>query len=150
MNFLFLAAVAAAVYAADIATKTIVRSRMMEGAEIPLLPFFSLVHVHNTGVAFGLFQNRNPWLLAVGGGVAAMIVYMAVRLHREDRPSAYCLALVIGGALGNLTDRALRGRVTDFLDFHAFGWHWPAFNIADSAICVGAGLLVWRSFRRGS
>ena len=133
------------VFALDLATKTLVRARMPLGQEIPLLPFFSLTHVQNTGIAFGLFQNRNPFLIIVGVAVMAGLVRFAIRLYREDPVSGCLIGMILGGALGNMLDRALRGQVTDFLDFFVGAHHWPIFNVADSAICVGVTLLLLRN-----
>ena len=136
------------VYASDAFTKWLVRSRMPLGAEIRILPDFSLTHVQNTGIAFGLFQRENGLFLIVGAVLACAVVWVAVRAHNRDRFTSFVLAAVLGGAAGNLTDRIFRGHVTDFLDFYVGVHHWPAFNVADSAICVGAALLIWHSFRK--
>lgn len=135
------------VYLADLLTKIAVRRFMPLGSEIKLLPFFSLTHVENTGIAFGLFQGNNGALIVMGVAVMGFIGWLSYRLYHEDRPSALALAGILGGALGNLTDRLVYGRVTDFLDAFIGRHHWPTFNVADSAICVGAALLVIRSFR---
>ena len=137
----------ASVLLLDVGTKAVVRATMSLGREIPLLPFFSLTHVRNTGIAFGLFQDRNAVLIVIGLAVAAALAVYGLRLLREDRWSAYAIAGVLGGAIGNLFDRIAFGWVTDFLDFYAGPYHWPVFNVADSAICVGAGLLLWRGLR---
>lgn len=139
------------VYLLDILTKTAVRRQLPLGAEINLWPFFSLVHVENTGIAFGLFPGMNAILIIIGAMVTFLAFGLALRLHRaNDRFSVLSLALILGGALGNLTDRLVFGRVTDFLDFSIGHHHWPAFNVADSAVCVGVGLFVVRNlFRKG-
>lgn len=137
------------VYALDVVTKFLVRARMPLGSEISLLPFFSLVHVTNTGIAFGLFQERNAFFIGLGIVVMGALALYAVHLLRTDRFTALVLAGVLGGALGNMTDRVVHGEVTDFLDFYWGSHHWPAFNVADSAICVGAALLVIASLREG-
>lgn len=117
------------------------------GAHIELLPFFDLVMVWNSGVSFGLFSG-NPedtrWILAGVNIVLALV--LAVWLARtEGRRTRLGLALVIGGAIGNAIDRFVYGRVADFFDFHVGAWHWPAFNIADTAITVGVVLLLFDS-----
>jgi signal peptidase II len=143
------------VLGADQLTKLLIRSSMRLGSEIQLLPFFSLTHVDNTGIAFGLFQQRNLFFIFIGGVVTSFLIAYSVRLLRTDRPSAMAMAVILGGAIGNLIDRLAHGRVTDFLDFYLGTHHWPVFNIADAAICVGAGfvavrsLLEWRAARRG-
>jgi signal peptidase II len=138
--------VAVVVIAADQASKwyfydlLVVQGRHV----ITLSPFFNLVTVWNTGVSFGMFNNGSPaGAIALAGLAMAIVCALLVWLARADaRPIALALGLVIGGALGNVIDRLRFGAVFDFLDFHAFGWHWPAFNVADSAITLGVILLV--------
>ncbi len=111
------------------------------GMFIAVTGFFNLVHVQNAGVSFGLFQWVPVWLIAtIALGIAAgLCVWMA---RAESRLVAVSLGLAVGGAIGNVIDRVRLGWVFDFLDFHAFGEHWPAFNVADSAITLGViGLL---------
>lgn len=128
----------------DLITKFLVRKNMPLGREIEILPFFSIVHVENTGIAFGLFQDNNLLFLLVGLVVACAMFFLARKMLSQDKPGAFLVAVVLGGAFGNLTDRFFRGRVTDFLDFYWGAYHWPAFNVADAAICVGATLLILR------
>jgi len=135
------------VYLLDLATKWLVRSQLPLGAEIKVLPFFSLVHIQNSGIAFGLLQGNNLILLILGVLIASLIVWYSLNLMKTDKISALILGVVLGGAMGNLTDRIFFGRVTDFLDFYIGSAHWPAFNVADSAISVGAVLLIYRSFK---
>ena len=138
-------AVALAVLVADQATKWAVLSLLdLEARPIEVTPFFNLVLVWNRGVSFGMFSGYTaymPWLLT---GVALLVVaFLLAWLRRAPGTlAATALGLVIGGALGNVVDRVRYGAVVDFLDFHVAGYHWPAFNGADSAICVGAGLLL--------
>lgn len=135
-------AAAAAVVALDQASKAAAAAFLpAPGAERAILGFFNLVHVRNPGVSFGLMPGLGPWALA--GFAVAVSAGLAVWLARaESRLTAAALGLVIGGALGNAIDRLRLGAVFDFLDFHAFGYHWPAFNAADAAITVGViGLL---------
>lgn len=117
---------------------------------IIILPFFNLVMVWNTGVSFGLLQNQSdlgPWLLA-GLAVAVSIALLVWIGRSADRFLQVALALIAGGAISNAIDRVRFGAVADFFDLHVAGWHWPAFNIADSAIVIGAGLLLYDSFVR--
>jgi signal peptidase II len=111
---------------------------------IVVTPFFNLVMVWNQGVSFGMFNSlgtMGPWLLA--GLALAVVIGLLFWLQKaEGRLTPPALGLVIGGALGNVIDRVAYGAVVDFLDFHIAGYHWPAFNIADSAICIGAVLLL--------
>ncbi len=121
------------------------------GEVLHVLPFFNLVLAFNEGAAFSFLSDAGGWqrwffiglTLAVS---AALVVWMS-RLRSDEKWLAAALALVLGGALGNLVDRVRLGRVTDFLDFHWQGWHWPAFNLADSAITLGVVLLLLLSWR---
>lgn len=130
--------------ALDQASKQLVLLAFADGGQLPLTPFLDLVLVWNPGVSFGMLAglgDARPGLLAaitlaIGG-------LLAVWLWREERPLArIALILVLAGAAGNLIDRLRFGAVVDFLDLHLAGYHWPAFNVADSAIVVGAGLLL--------
>jgi signal peptidase II len=115
---------------------------------IPVLPFFYLMLVHNQGAAFSFLADAGGWQrwLFIGIGiVATVIIVRLLKTHAHEPRMALALALVLGGALGNLLDRAVLGYVVDFLYFHYHGFAWPAFNIADSAISVGAAILVWDS-----
>lgn len=140
---------AAAVFALDQVTKSAVltASDGVSGWGVEVLPFFSLVMVRNTGVSFGLLSGGIAawWVLSA---VALVVTAFLFRwLWRE--PSllvATGLGLIVGGALGNVVDRWRHGAVTDFLDFHAAGWHWPAFNLADVGIVVGVAAIIWSSF----
>ncbi|MDX1497193.1 MAG: signal peptidase II [Salinisphaeraceae bacterium] len=127
----------------DQITKQLVVNNLDHYQVIELLPFFNLVRMHNTGAAFSMFSDASP-LLFIGLGIAVSIgVLIWLRRNPQgERLMAVALVLVLGGALGNVIDRATRGYVVDFLDFHAAGWHWPSFNVADIAIVTGAGLLI--------
>jgi signal peptidase II len=115
------------------------------GDSIEVTSFFNLAMVHNRGVSFGLFNRDWEFNALVLSLVAiAISIGMLVWLWRTTRKSiAAAVGLVVGGAIGNVIDRALYGAVIDFLDFHALGYHWPAFNVADSAISIGAVILVF-------
>ncbi len=113
---------------------------------IAVTPFFNLVHVHNTGAAFSLLADQSGWqrwFFLIVASIATGVILWLLATTRGRTLFAIGLALILGGALGNVIDRLAYGHVIDFLDFHAAGWHWPAFNLADSAITVGAGLLIW-------
>jgi signal peptidase II len=116
---------------------------------IAVTPFFNLVMVWNTGVSFGMFSEdsaHRAWtLIAVSFVVTAGLLWWLWRNH--SGLVAVSLGMIIGGAMGNVIDRYRFGAVFDFLDFHAFGWHWPAFNVADCAIVVGVLLLLADGFR---
>jgi signal peptidase II len=117
---------------------------------LSLTPFFNLVLVLNPGAAFSFLSDQPGWqrglFIAIALAASVWIVYLLVK-HPRERVFALALTLVLAGALGNVIDRILVGAVVDFLDFHAFGWHWPAFNVADSAITCGAVLLAWDALR---
>jgi len=140
--------VAVAVALADRLSKWWVQANLPLGTVKPVIPgLFNLVHTENRGLAFGLFSSAvNGWrdLLVTGVGLGVLVLILAVlwKSTPGDRCTQTALALVLGGALGNLWDRLQQGAVTDFLDFYLGRWHWPAFNVADSAISVGALLLL--------
>ncbi len=115
------------------------------GGRLEVLPFFNLVMVWNPGVSFGMFQTGSAWAPWLLSGVALIIIAILLRwlIKTENKWEAGALGLVIGGAFGNVIDRLVWGRVADFFDAHVAGWHWPAFNIADAAIVVGAAILVF-------
>jgi signal peptidase II len=122
------------------------------GSIIPLTPFFNLLLTHNAGITFGMFNNGETANALIFSGLAlAVVIVLANWLRRAQTVFlAVSIGLIIGGAAGNVTDRLLEGSVVDFLDFHLGSWHWPAFNVADSAICLGviAMLLEGLVFRR--
>jgi signal peptidase II len=148
--------IAALVWLLDQATK-VAALHYLAGAPVELAPFLNLVLVFNTGAAFSFLSAAGGWQNAFFAAVAAIaavvIVVLLRRLGPGERMLALALALVLGGALGNLADRLVHGHVVDFIDLHYAGWHWPTFNIADSAISAGALLFVLDSFgvkfRRG-
>ena len=136
--------VAAAVVALDQATKHYFHNLLVvEGRHvIEVTWFFNLVTVWNTGISFGLFSSAAAAIALVGMAMA-IVAGLLIWLVRVDAQGlALALGMVIGGACGNVIDRLRFGAVFDFLDFHVLGWHWPAFNVADSAITVGVALLV--------
>jgi signal peptidase II len=132
-------------------TKTLVLGHFQYGDARPVTGFFNLVRVHNTGAAFSFLAGAGGWQrwFFVGLGIAAsvFIVWM-LRTQGHQRLFAWALSLILGGALGNVIDRLLHGYVVDFLDLHWRGWHFPAFNIADAAISIGAALLILDELRR--
>lgn len=135
----------------DFLSKRWVESALEFGQAIPVTGFFNLVLAHNTGAAFSLLADAGGWQRLFFGSIAAaasaVIVYLLVK-HGQRTLFALALSLILGGALGNLIDRIRLGHVIDFLDFYVQNHHWPAFNLADSAIFAGAALLVWDSFRK--
>jgi signal peptidase II len=143
-------AASAAIVIADQLTKWVVLSRFAPGERIELTSFFNLVLVFNKGAAFSFLSDAAGWqtpvLVAFALGAAVIV---AALLARSPGRRMFCagLACILGGAVGNVIDRLRLGHVVDFLDLHAAGWHWPAFNVADSAITVGAALLILDGFR---
>ena len=139
--------------ALDQATKLWATAALDYGMPVVVLPFFNLTLVHNTGAAFSFLADAGGWqrifFIVLSGVVSAVLVAWLWRLPREARLLGVALALVLGGAVGNLVDRVAYGYVIDFLDFHAAGWHWPAFNVADSAISCGVVLLLADGLRGG-
>lgn len=141
---------AAVVLVLDQVTKLAVIARLAPYQDvIPLTGFFNLVHVHNTGAAFSLFADQPGWqrFFFIGLALVAAVVILDL-LRKVNGRARFCagLALILGGAVGNVVDRVLYGHVVDFLDLYAGTWHWPAFNVADAGITVGAGLLVLDAF----
>lgn len=143
-------ALAAGIVAADQLTKYLVVRSFAPGESVALTSFFNMVLVHNPGAAFSFLSDQSGWqrgfFIAIALAASVWIVYLLVR-HPRELLFALALTLVLAGAVGNLIDRILVGAVVDFLDFHAFGYHWPAFNVADSAITCGAVLLAWDALR---
>ena len=137
--------IAAIVIAFDQATKITIERLFDFGDSTPITAFFNLVLTYNKGAAFSFLSAASGWqgtlFMVVGIAASAFIVWLLVR-HSKQKLFSAALALILGGALGNVIDRLAYGHVIDFLDFHLGGWHWPAFNVADSAIVCGAALLI--------
>ncbi|HEY0834216.1 MAG TPA: signal peptidase II [Azospirillum sp.] len=136
---------------ADQATKWVILEHVMDPPRlVEVTPFLNLTLGFNRGVSFGFLGGgaAGPWLLS---GLALAIVFaLALWARRTDsRSEAAALGTVIGGAIGNVADRIRQGAVTDFLDLHAFGWHWPTFNVADIGITGGVGLLLVHGWMQG-
>jgi signal peptidase II len=140
---------AAAVIALDLVTKAWIVALFREGQEVPVTSFFSLVLAYNSGVAFSFLAGTDGWRRWLFAGIAIAASAFLVWMLKRGGSRLLCtgLALILGGALGNLWDRVTIGRVTDFLLFHYGSWSWPAFNVADSAITIGAAFLIVDSFR---
>jgi lipoprotein signal peptidase len=146
--------VAAVIVVADQLSKLWVAGRLDLYQRIELLPFFNLTHVHNTGAAFSFLADAGGWqrwfFLILAVVISLFIGRYLWRLDKRDQWQSAGLSLILGGALGNFIDRARLGYVIDFLDFYFQQWHWPAFNIADSAITIGVALLIIDSLRNQS
>lgn len=150
-------AVALLVIGLDQISKALVRHFLPLGDSVALTPFFNLVYIHNPGAAFSFLAGQagwQRWLFTALALAAAAVIIWLLRRHGDRLLFSLGLALILGGAIGNVIDRLVFGQVTDFLDFyltvHGQQWHWPAFNLADSAITVGAVLVVIDELRRGS
>ncbi len=143
------------VLVSDIYTKYIVQSRMLLHQTHSLIPdFLDITYVENPGAAFGLMANAHAsWrniFLGVVSSVAIIMLIVLYRHHaRENEKIKFALGLILMGAIGNILDRIRFGVVIDFIDVHVFQYHWPAFNVADSAICVGVGVLLWQFWQEG-
>lgn len=130
---------------ADQLTKFMILGYYKLGDATHVTGFFNVVRVHNSGAAFSFLASASGWqrwfFTAIGIAAALFIIWM-LRSHPGQRLFSFALACILGGAIGNVIDRSMHGYVVDFLDFHYRGWHFPAFNVADSAITVGAVCLV--------
>jgi signal peptidase II len=137
--------ISAVVIALDLYTKHLIQQAFAYGEHLKITTFFDLVRYHNTGAAFSFLADAGGWqkwfFTAISVVASVVIVYL---IHQNPKNRFYCfgLALVLGGALGNLYDRLTLGYVVDFLLVYYQDWYWPAFNVADSAICVGVGFLL--------
>lgn len=140
----------AAVLAIDLATKAWASASLASGEPVRVTAFFNLVLVHNPGAAFSFLADAGGWqrwfFVAVTVAVSAVLLWL-LRKDAANRVLAFAYSLVLGGAAGNLWDRLAIGHVVDFIQLHAAGYYWPAFNAADSAITLGVVLLLWDGLR---
>jgi len=136
---------AAAIVAVDQLSKVAIERVFSYGDVHPVTGFFNLVLTYNKGAAFSFLAGASGWqkqfFIVIGLLASLAILYLLAR-HATQRLFSLALAMILGGAIGNVIDRITHGHVIDFLDFHWRGWHWPAFNVADSAIVCGAALLI--------
>lgn len=136
----------------DQVSKDMVLENLSRGEIVPVIDgLFNLTLTYNPGIAFGLFADMDPRvrgiLLSITIGLALCVVcFLLFREYRDDSLAHLALGLIIGGAIGNIIDRVRFGSVVDFLDFYIGSYHWPAFNVADSAICVAVAFLLLRQF----
>ena len=141
---------AAVVIGIDQYTKALASAELQYRIPVEITSWFDLMLAHNTGAAFSFLASAGGWQRWFLAGVALVVSVVVgvwlTRLKRSEQLLGIALGLVLGGGLGNLIDRVSLGYVVDFISWHYNDWYWPAFNIADSAICVGAVLLVWDSF----
>jgi signal peptidase II len=137
--------------ALDVYTKHLVQNAFVFGEHLTITSFFDLVRYHNTGAAFSFLADAGgwqKWFFTAITSIAVIVITYLIRKHHHEKIFCWGLALVLGGAVGNLYDRLTLGYVVDFLYFHINDLYWPAFNVADSAICVGVGLLLLDSFQK--
>jgi signal peptidase II len=136
---------ALAILIADQFTKVLIMGYYRLGDSTYLTPFFNIVRAHNTGAAFSFLAGASGWqrwFFTAVGIVAAVIIIWLLRSHAGQKLFSFALASILGGAVGNVVDRLLHGYVVDFIQVHWRGWYFPAFNVADSAITVGAACLI--------
>ncbi len=141
----------AVVVVLDLYTKHLIQGAFMYGDSLTINSFFDLVRYHNEGAAFSFLAKAGgwqKWFFSIISIVAIVVMTCLIKKYRAEKLFCLGLALVIGGAAGNLYDRFTLGYVVDFLSFHYQSYYWPAFNVADSAICVGVGLLLLDSFKK--
>ena len=132
-------------FIADQFTKVLILGYYKLGDSTYVTSFFNVVRVHITGAAYSFLAGAGGWqrwFFTAIGVIATLFILWLLRSHWGQRLFSFALACVLGGAVGNVVDRLLHGYVVDFLDFHYAGWHFPAFNVADSAITIGAACLI--------
>lgn len=132
----------------DYLTKKIIVSKIMLHESINVLPFLNIVHVQNRGAAFSILSNMGN-IYFIGISVIAIIVIVIYLFRLTRGLELVAFSLILGGAIGNLIDRILIGKVTDFIDVFVGKWHWPAFNIADSALTIGIALFLLANIKQG-
>jgi signal peptidase II len=138
-------ALALIILIADQFTKTLILGYYRLGDSTMVTSFFNIVRAHNTGAAFSFLAGASGWQrwLFTGIGMAATVLILwMLKSHAGQKMFSFALACILGGAVGNVVDRLLHGYVVDFLDFHWAGWHFPAFNVADAGISIGAACLI--------
>jgi signal peptidase II len=136
---------------ADQFTKTLVVGYYQLGDSTRLTSFFNLVRAHNSGAAFSFLADAGGWqrwFFTIIAIIVSLVITWFLSKHASQKLFSFALACILGGAIGNVVDRVMYGYVVDFLDFHYAGWHFPAFNVADSAISIGVACLIWDELRR--
>ena len=144
--FLRSLAIATIILLLDQLSKWSALSNLQLGVPEPVLPFMNWLLLLNPGAAFSFLAQGSGWqrwFFTIVGLVACVYIVWLLRKSQSDKLLCVALSLILGGALGNVLDRIMYGAVVDFIDLHYANWHWPAFNIADSAICIGAALIIW-------
>lgn len=144
-------ALSAVVIVLDHITKALIQQSFMPGETRVIAPFFNLVLAFNTGAAFSFLADAGGWqrgfFIALTTVVSVFLIWL-MRRHPQNRLLCLAMSLILGGAMGNLYDRVMLGHVVDFIQLHAGGYYWPAFNVADSAISTGAALLILDALRK--
>lgn len=149
MKLRYSLSIAAIILALDLATKYWIESVLTYGQQVPVTGFFNLVLTYNPGAAFSFLSEASGWqrwFLSAIAAIAAIIIIYLLQKYKTEKLFCLSLSFILGGAIGNLWNRLTLGHVIDFLDFYVGNYHWPAFNIADSAIFIGAALLIIESF----
>jgi len=151
ISFLRSLAIATIILLLDQLSKWSALSNLQLGVPEPVLPFMNWLLLLNPGAAFSFLAQGSGWqrwFFTIVGLVACVYIVWLLRKSQNDKILCVALSLILGGALGNVLDRIMYGAVVDFIDLHYANWHWPAFNIADSAICIGAALVIWGELRK--
>jgi signal peptidase II len=144
-------AIAVIVLLLDQLSKWSALSNLQMGAPEPVLPFLNWLLLFNPGAAFSFLAQGSGWqrwFFTILGLAASVYIIWMLHKNQNDKLLCIALSLILGGALGNVLDRMMYGAVVDFIDVYYGNWHWPAFNIADSAICIGAALIIWGELRK--
>ena len=151
LSFLRYLAIAIVTLLLDQLSKWSALSNLQLGMPEPVLPFMNWLLLFNPGAAFSFLAQSSGWqrwFFTVLGLAASAYILWLLRKSLGDKMLCWALSLILGGALGNVLDRIMYGAVVDFIDLHYANLHWPAFNIADSAICIGAALIIWGELRK--
>jgi signal peptidase II len=151
LTFLRYLVIAVIVLLLDQLSKWSALSHLQVGIPEPVLPFFNWLLLFNPGAAFSFLAQGSGWqrwFFTVIGITAAIYIIWLLYKNQTDKLLCFALSFILGGAIGNVLDRIMYGAVVDFIDLHYGKWHWPAFNIADSAICIGAALIIWGELRK--
>ena len=151
LSFLRYLVIATITFLLDQLSKWSALSNLKMGVPEQVFPFMNWLLLFNPGAAFSFLAQGSGWqrwfFTAIGLAACIYIIWL-IRKSQNDKLLCIALSLILGGALGNVLDRLMYGAVVDFIDLHYANWHWPAFNIADSAICIGAGLIIWGELRK--